>query len=102
MGWFYILIAGMGEILFIIGLKHQNRTKSLMYIVGGSAIVGVFLNQALLLIDTSVVYPLWVSIGSFWSILMGAFIYGELLNPRQFKFIALLFAGCIGLFVSGV
>lgn len=102
MGWLYILCAGFGEIFFIIGLKQKNRKKSILFIIGGSVIVGFFLNKALLLIDSSIVYPLWVSIGSFWSLLMGAYIYGEYLNRTQMKFIALLFVGCIGLFVSGV
>ena len=101
MGWLYIFLAGLGEIFFIIGLKNKNKKKSLFFILLGSAIVGYFLNQALLLIDSSIAYPLWVSIGSFWSMLMGAYIYGEYLNRSQMKFIGLLFVGCLGLLVSG-
>lgn len=100
MGWLYVLLAGLGEIFFIIGLKHANKKLSLFYIVFGSAIVGVFLNQALMLIDSSIVYPLWVSIGSFWSLIMGAFVYGERLRRQQMSFIGLLFFGSFGLLLS--
>lgn len=100
MGWLYILISGCGEIIFIAGLKQKNRKIAIALIVASSVLVGVFLNRALMLLDSSIVYPVFVSMGSFGSLLLGALFYAEHLNKKQIQFLVLLFTGCLGLFIG--
>jgi len=68
--------------------------------VAGAVWAGYYLNLALAVLDSSRVYPIWVSIGSMGSLLMGTLLYGERLNRNQVLSLSLLITGCIGLFVG--
>jgi len=67
----------------------------------GVIISGYFLNRALQLLDSSSVYPMWVSIGTIVALIMGARMYGEVLSRRQWFFVALLAVSCAGLYWEG-
>ena len=101
MGWTYTLLASTGELLMIWGLKQHHRAVVVSAWALGSVIAGYFLNRALLVLDSSSVYPLWVSIGSIGALLMGACLYGERLNRAQLGWIVVLVTGCTGLSVGG-
>ena len=101
MGLIYTLLASTGELLWIWGLKHQYRVVVVGAWALGSVIAGFFLNRALLILDSSSVYPLWVSIGSVGALLMGAYVYGERLSRAQLGWVVVLVTGCVGLAVGG-
>lgn len=101
MGWTYTILASAGELLMVWGLKQQHKWLVFMAWVVGTVWAGYYLNLALALLDSSTVYPIWVSIGSMGSLLMGTLLYGERLNRNQLVSMSLLIIGCIGLFVGG-
>ena len=83
------------------GLKKTSTIVMVLSILISVVITGFFLNRALQLIDSSSVYPMWVSIGALGSVIMGATLYGEKLAARQCFFLALLAVGCAGLLWDG-
>lgn len=101
MGWIYTLLAGGGELLMIWGLKQNRRVMTVLALLISAVITGYYLNLAFQRLDSSIVYPVWVSIGSVGSLLMGFFFYGEKLSRAQLGWVVLLVAACCCLFVVG-
>lgn len=101
MGWVFTLLASGGELLMIWGLKQPQRLMMALALLGSAVVTGYFLNLAFKLLDSSTVYPVWVSLGSLGSLLMGALLYDERLNKTQLSCLLLLIVGCCGLFVGG-
>ena len=101
MGWTYTILASIGELLMVWGLKQPRKWLVFLAWVIGTVWAGYYLNLALGLLDSSTVYPIWVSIGSMGSLLMGTLLYGERLNRNQLLSMSGLIIGCIGLFIGG-
>ena len=83
------------------GMKKQSTLLMTLSWLVGVFISGYFLNSALSLLDSSSVYPMWVSIGAIGSLIMGARMYGEVLSRRQWFFVVLLGIACFGLYWEG-
>lgn len=101
MGWVYTILASTGELAMLWGLKKQSTRLMILSWAVGVLISGHFLNRALQLLDSSSVYPMWVSIGAIGSLIMGARMHGEVLSRRQCFFVALLAVSCAGLYWEG-
>ena len=101
MGWIYTILASGDELVMIWGLKQPHKWLVFIAWVAGTVWAGYYLNLALAALDSSSVYPIWVSIGAMGSLLMGTLLYGERLNRNQVLSLSLLVIGCIGLFVGG-
>ena len=101
MGWIYTMLASGGELFMVWGLKQPHKAVVFIAWAVGSVWAGYYLNLALQRLDSSSVYPIWVSIGSMGALLMGTSLYGERLNRYQLLSLSLLIIGCIGLFIGG-
>ena len=101
MGWLYTIVASTGELVMLWGMKKQSTLLMTFLWLVGVFISGYFLNRALSLLDSSSVYPMWVSIGAIGSLIMAARLYGEVLSRRQWFFVALLAVSCAGLYWEG-
>lgn len=97
MAWFYLLLAGLTEIAWAVGLKHtQGWTRpgpSLVTILLMIASFG-FLSQALKSLPIGTAYAIWTGIGAVGTVVVGIVWFGE---PRT----ALRLA-CIGLILVGI
>lgn len=97
MAWFYLLLAGLTEIAWAVGLKHtQGWTRpgpSLVTILLMIASFG-FLSQALKILPIGTAYAIWTGIGAVGTVVVGIVWFGE---PRT----ALRLA-CIGLILVGI
>jgi quaternary ammonium compound-resistance protein SugE len=97
MAWFYLLLAGLTEIAWAVGLKHTygwtRLGPSLITILLMIASFG-FLSQALKTLPIGTAYAVWTGIGAVGTVLVGIVWFGE---PRT----ALRLA-CIGLILVGI
>ncbi len=97
MAWFYLLLAGLTEIAWAVGLKQtQAWTRpgaSLITILLMIASFG-FLSQALKSLPIGTAYAIWTGIGAVGTVVVGIVWFGE---PRT----ALRMA-CIGLILIGI
>lgn len=97
MAWFYLLLAGLTEIAWAVGLKQtQAWTRpgaSLITILLMIASFG-FLSQALKSLPIGTAYAIWTGIGAVGTVVVGIVWFGE---PRT----ALRLA-CIGLILIGI
>ncbi len=100
MAWILLIIAGMLEAGWAIGLKYtQGFTKPVPSVL---TILGIIASMYLLAVAARTLpigtaYAVWVGIGTFGTIVLGMTLLGEPANPMRLFFLALLMASIIGL-----
>ena len=100
MSWIYLLIAGLLEIVWAIGLKYTDGfsklVPSLITITAMIASV-IFLAWALKTIPVGTGYAVWTGIGAVGTAILGIILFAEPVTAARIGCIALIVAGIIGL-----
>ncbi|MDR3550851.1 MAG: quaternary ammonium compound efflux SMR transporter SugE [Candidatus Babeliales bacterium] len=100
MVWIYLLIAGIFEVIWALGLKYcQNFTQIIPSVItlGATFASFWFLSLALKTIPMGTAYAIWTGIGTIGTVICGIVLFNEPINlPRILSFI-LIIAGIIGL-----
>lgn len=100
MAWIYLLLAGLTEIAWAVGLKHTEgwtRTgPSLVTVLLMIASFG-FLSQALKSLPIGTAYAVWTGIGAVGTALIGILWFGEPRTALRLACIGLILAGIAGL-----
>ena len=100
MPWVYLLLAGLLEIGWTVGLKHVDGwtkfwpsviTVTLMVLSLG------FLSLAMRSLPMGTAYAVWTGIGAVGTVLMGIFFFGEPRTATQMASVAFIVVGLIGL-----
>jgi quaternary ammonium compound-resistance protein SugE len=97
MSWIYLIVAGILEIGWAIGLKYtEGWTKLYPSLITAALMIASFqfLSMALKTLPIGTAYAIWTGIGAVGTALLGIFIFGE---PRDFTRIL-----CILLIVAGI
>jgi quaternary ammonium compound-resistance protein SugE len=100
MAWIYLLLAGLFEIGFAIGLKYTEGFTRLWPSVGtvvSAAISLWLLTQALRAIPVGTAYAIWTGIGAVGVAVLGIALFSESASPARLLCIAMIVAGVIGL-----
>lgn len=103
MAWIYLLLAGLTEIAWAIGLKHTHGWTRLWPSVITATLMVVsfgFLSQALKSLPIGTAYAVWTGIGAVGTALIGIFFFAEPRTAIRFFCIALILAGIVGLKVT--
>jgi quaternary ammonium compound-resistance protein SugE len=100
MSWFYLVIAGLLEVAWAVGLKYTNgftrlwpSVFTLVAMAGSVGMLGLALRQ--LPLGTS--YAVWTGIGTIGTAVMGMVLLGEPAGALRLGCIALIAAGFVGL-----
>ncbi|MFT9496147.1 DMT family transporter [Anaerosolibacter sp.] len=100
MEWFYLVVAGIFEVGWAIGLKYsQGFTKiqpSILTIIGMAASF-YFLSLSLKSLPIGTAYAIWTGIGTIGTVLLGAILFKEPINSMRFVCIVFIVSGIIGL-----
>jgi quaternary ammonium compound-resistance protein SugE len=100
MAWTLLLIAGLLEIVWAIGLKYTRGFTqlwpTLVTLVAMAASV-IFLALALREIPVGTGYAVWTGIGAVGAAVLGIVLFGEALDAPRLLCIALIVAGIVGL-----
>lgn len=97
MAWIYLIIAGILEIAWAIGLKYtEGWTKLVPSLLTGATLIAsfYFLSAAVKTLPIGTAYAVWTGIGTVGATILGMFIFGE---PREMSRIL-----CILLIVAGI
>lgn len=100
MAWLILLLAGICEIAWAIGLKYSDGfSKPLASIATLSALVisFVLLGIALRTLPLGVAYGIWVGIGAVGTAVMGILLFGEAVSLFKLASLALIVIGIAGL-----
>lgn len=100
MAWVYLLLAGIFEIGFAIGLKYTEGFTRLWPSTGTVAAAGIslwLLTQALRTIPVGTAYAIWTGIGAVGVATLGVILFSESASPARLGCIALIVAGVVGL-----
>ena len=104
MSWIYLIIAGILEAVWAVGLKYTEGFSRLRpSILVGLAIMGsmFLLSLAIRTIPIGTGYAIWVSIGVLGAAISGPILFGQPLRPIQWLFLGLLVVSIIGLKATG-
>ena len=103
MAWIYIIMAGLLEIVWVIGLKYSHGfTRIIPSIVTVVIILFSFflLSKALHSIPLGTGYAVFTGLGTVGTVVTGMLFWGETINPLKVFFVALMILGIIGIKVS--
>lgn len=100
MAWISLVIAGLLEIVWAIGLKYTHGftrvLPSLITIAAMIASMGL-LGLAVRTLPIGTAYAVWTGIGTVGTVLVGIAVLGESASLLRLLCVALIIAGIIGL-----
>jgi quaternary ammonium compound-resistance protein SugE len=100
MAWVYLLIAGLLEVGWAIGLKYtQGFTRPGISLLTIGTMVASFLllAQALKTIPVGTGYAVWTGIGAAGTAIIGMILLGEPREVARILCVLLILAGVVGL-----
>ncbi len=98
--WLILVLAGLVEVAWAIGLKYsQGFTRPLASVLTVAGMITSFwlLAQALRTIPVGTGYAVWTGIGAVGTAILGIVLLDESRTPARLVSIALIVAGIVGL-----
>jgi quaternary ammonium compound-resistance protein SugE len=103
MAWTYLLIAGLFEIVWAIGLKYTHgftRVGPIVIVAVGTVMSFIFLANAMKTLPVGTAYAVWTGIGAAGTAIIAIFLFGESAAPARLACIGLIVAGIVGLKIT--
>jgi quaternary ammonium compound-resistance protein SugE len=103
MDWIVLVIAGLFEVAWAIGLKYTEGFTRLWpsaWTVTTMAVSLLLLAQALKTLPVGTAYAVWTGIGAAGTAVMGIILFGESRDAMKLACIAVIVAGIAGLKLS--
>ncbi len=100
MSWFILIVAGLFEICWAIGLKYSNGFTKFwpsVFTVTSMIISMVLLSLAVKNIPLGTAYAVWTGIGAVGTAILGIFLFSESSELIRLLFIFIIVAGIAGL-----
>ena len=102
MAWLYLVVAGLFEIGWPLGLKKGWGPDGvqawwLLFAIVTMAVSGALLMLAQRAIPMGTAYAVWTGIGAAGSMIIGMLIYSEPTDPVRILCLTLIVAGMVGL-----
>jgi quaternary ammonium compound-resistance protein SugE len=100
MAWVYLILAGLLEIGWALGLKYTDGFSKLQpSVLTVIAMIGSFvlLGQALRVLPIGTAYAIWTGIGAVGTAVLGMVLFGEPRDVARILCIVLIIAGILGL-----
>lgn len=98
--WIILVIAGLFEVCWAIGLKYTAGFTKLgpsVFTVGTLALSMYLLARACEVLPIGTAYAIWVGIGALGAAVLGIFLFNESASPWRLVFLALLLVSIVGL-----
>jgi quaternary ammonium compound-resistance protein SugE len=100
MAWIILVIAGLFEVGWAIGLKYTEGFTRLWPTVGTVAAMLIslgLLGIAMKSLPVGTAYSVWVGVGAAGTVALGIVLFGEPANAARLISVALIIAGIVGL-----
>ena len=103
MSWIFLLLAGLCEVGWAVGLKYTNGFTRLWPSVGTAASMALsvfLLSLALRHLPLGSAYAVWTGIGTVGTVIFGILVLGEPASALRLLCVGLIVAGILGLKLS--
>lgn len=103
MHWIILILAGLFEIGWAIGLKYTDGLTRLWPTVGTVLAMVIslgLLGIAMKSLPVGTAYAVWVGVGAIGTAILGIVLFGEPANAGRILSLVLILAGIIGLKVA--
>jgi quaternary ammonium compound-resistance protein SugE len=103
MAWTMLVVAGLFEVGWAIGLKYTEGFTRIWPTVGTVAAMVMSLGMlgvAMKTLPVGTSYAVWVGVGAVGTALLGILLLGESANPGRLVSLGLILAGIVGLKIA--
>lgn len=103
MSWIVLLIAGLLEVVWAIGLKYTHgftRLTASIITIAAMIVSIAMLSWAMRTLPVGTAYAVWTGIGAVGAAITGILLLGESASPARLLSLGLIVAGIIGLKLS--
>jgi quaternary ammonium compound-resistance protein SugE len=100
MPWIILVLAGLFEVGWAIGLKYTDGFSKLWPTVGTVAAMAIslgLLGIAMKSLPVGTAYALWVGVGAVGTVILGIVLFNEPVNALRMISVGLIIAGLVGL-----
>ena len=100
MAWILLIVAGILEIAWVIGLKYSGgftRPLATVLTLLAALLSLALLAQAARTLQLGTAYAVWTGIGVGGAMLAGIWLFGESMTPARLVCIGLILSGVLGL-----
>ena len=104
MAWLLLIIAGLFEIGWAIGLKYTEGFTKLVpsLLTGLNMVISLgLLGLALKTLPVGTAYAVWTGIGAVGTAMLGIWLLGDPVNAARLLSIAAIIGGILGLKLAG-
>jgi len=104
MAWTLLIIAGLFETAWAVGLKYTHGFTRLVpsLLTGGAIVISMgLLGIAARDLPIGTAYAVWVGIGALGAAILGVLLFAEPLTPARIGFLLLLLVAIVGLRLTG-
>ena len=103
MSWLLLILAGLFEIGWAIGLKYTDGFTRLWPSVGTALAMIVslaLLGVAMKALPVGTAYAVWVGVGAVGTVILGIVLFGEPADALRLVSVGLIVAGIVGLKIA--
>ena len=100
MNWFILIVAGLFEVGWAVGLKYTEGFTRAWPTIGSVLAMVIslgLLGLALKSLPVGTAYAIWVGVGALGTALAGVLLFGEPMGAARLASLSLLLAGIVGL-----
>lgn len=100
MAWFLLIVAGLFEVGWAIGLKYTEGFTRLWPSLGTAAAMLVslgLLGLAMKSLPVGTAYAVWVGVGAVGTVILGVLLFNEPMGVLRLVSVLLIVAGLVGL-----
>ncbi|MDN5069796.1 quaternary ammonium compound efflux SMR transporter SugE [Aliarcobacter butzleri] len=103
MSWGILVLAGIFEIFWAIGLKYTDGFTKLipsLFTIVAMLVIFWLLSLSLKTLPLGTAYAVWVGIGTIGTVIAGIMLFGDSINIIRIISIAFIILGIIGLKIT--
>jgi len=104
MAWLVLVLAGLFEVGWAIGLKYTEgftRLWPTLWTVASMALSVAMLGVALRSLPVGSAYAVWVGIGAVGTVILGIVLFGDSASLPRLASVACIIVGIVGLKLAG-
>jgi len=100
MAWLILVLAGLFEIAWAVGLKYSEgftRPLPTLWTIAAMGLSVWLLGIAMRSLPLGTAYAVWVGVGTVGTVIFGIVLFGEPANTGRLLSVGLILAGLLGL-----